>query len=66
MTHEIKSGDYVVSNGTYPRIEHYFTTPKEVTDVKPVPLDYAGNAIVFCMIDGNQIGFYINGLKKVN
>jgi hypothetical protein len=58
---EIKSGDYVTTNGLYPSIERYFNLPLRVADVKQIP----GNTYVFCSIGKEQIGFYIDGLKKV-
>lgn len=65
MTDDVKIGDNIISNGYYCNIDKYFIQgPLKVVDVRPLP-DYAGGSAAICMFGGIEVGFYINGVKKV-
>lgn len=65
VSYTIKPGDKVTTNGTYHSISNYFAHgPLEVIRIRPAP-DYAGGYAVICDSSGVEVGFYINGVKKV-
>ena len=62
---ELKDGDKITSNGKYDLDGYFNDGPLDVKRVEEVNLPYAGYAIVFCEYGGREVGFYINGVRKV-
>jgi hypothetical protein len=64
---EIRASNRVTSNGLYPALKdaYFYNGPLNVVDVIDNKPAYAGGKFIICEYNNDEVGFYINGVKKV-
>lgn len=62
----IKIGDRVISNGLYPNLlnDYFYNGPLTVIAVIENAPVYAGGKFIICNYGNQEVGFYLNGVKK--